>query len=35
VVHDPEKNTNKYNLLDSPDGMEDPNLKCKVIGFEY
>jgi len=35
VVHDPEKNTSEYNLLDSPDGMQDPNLRSKTVIFEY
>ena len=35
MVHDPEKNTSEYNLLDSPDGMQDPNLRAKTIIFKY
>jgi hypothetical protein len=35
VVHDPEKNTSEYNLMDSPDGMQDPNLRAKTVIFKY
>ena len=35
LVHDNEKNTSEYNLMDSPDGMQDPNLRTKTILFRY
>lgn len=35
MVHDPRKNTSQYNMMDSPDGMPDPNLRTKLIRFQY
>ena len=35
LVPDHEHNTAQYNLLDSPDGMQDPNVKTKTIILKY
>jgi len=26
---------NKYNMMDSPDGSDDPNAKIKIWGAKY
>lgn len=35
MVPDYRKNTNQYNLMDSPDGQQDPNARIKVISVKY
>jgi hypothetical protein len=35
MVPDHERNTSQYNLLDSPDGMNDPNARIKIINIKY
>lgn len=35
LIPDSERNTAQYNLMDSPDGMQDPNLRTKLFKFEY
>lgn len=35
LVPDHEKSTSEYNLMDSPDGMQDPNIRVKLIRTEY
>jgi|GEM_PF-6207275 len=35
LIPEDEKNTAQYNLMNSPDGRPDPNLRTKLIRFEY
>jgi hypothetical protein len=35
LIPDHERNTAEYNLLDSPDGMTDPNLRTKLFKVNY
>lgn len=35
LVPDYRKNTAEYNLMDSPDGQDDPNARIKVIKWNY
>ena len=35
MVPDYRKNTSQYNLLDSPDGQDDPNPRIKLIKWNY
>lgn len=35
MIPDYRKNTSQYNLLDSPDGQDDPNARIKIINVKY
>ena len=35
LIPDHERNTAEYNLLDSSDGMTDPNLRTKLFKVDY
>jgi len=35
MVPDGRKNTAQYNMMDSPDGSDDPNLRVKLIKINY
>ena len=35
LTPDHERNTAEYNLLDSSDGMQDPNLRTKLFKVNY